>query len=139
MLAGELARAIRNAVVIVVIAAGWIVVKLWSGFPLLELVAFVAPGIVIGVTMNWLAHAFDRADWNWENALVGAFVGATIMPPLIGFLSALVGTYGSGALVPVFVLGSWIALFGALIYGALRSGIHRRRSAPVAHITRLGE
>lgn len=123
------------------VAVAWVAVKLWSGFPLLELLAFVAPGIVAGVAMSWASHAFEPANWTWDNALFGATLGGTVLPPAIGFLSALVGTYGQHALVPVFVFGSWAALFAALGYGAVRNAVRRARRTPrtpVAHITRFG-
>jgi hypothetical protein len=129
----------RYLAVAAIIAALWTVALVPSGFGVLQLLMFAAPGMVLAVATSWAAHAFTPERWEWEDAFVAAVLGATAFPPFVALFVAWSATLDTNMMGFLFVLGSWVALAAGLVGGGIRMLTKRRRATKpdVAHIELL--
>jgi ABC-type glycerol-3-phosphate transport system permease component len=120
--------------VIAALAAGYYLASLrWRSVA--ELVMFVGPGAVLGLTVGWLAYAFRRRRFTWRTGLISAAAGATVLPPVIATVIALTVFVSAEGVIQVFVFGAWAALalgMAAALFTLLGQWVTRRRRAPSA-------
>ena len=102
-----------------VLAAGlWFGVTAPWGFSAFQLVAFLAPGALMGLAASWIAAALAPAGWRWRDGLRGAMMGAAFLPPVFAFMVALAGVGRPARTLEALVLFAWLAL-GAGAFAAL--------------------
>lgn len=111
--------------------ASWLVVMIPSGLDLMSLLVFTAPAAALGIFLRWASCLFTPSRWNWRMATNAGLASAMLLPPLLAALVALAGLQRPEALLPLFVLGAWIALAVGLLAAALGPP-SERRSAPRA-------
>jgi len=97
----------------------WLVVLIPSGLDLVALLVFTAPAAAIGLFLRWASCAFTPSRWNWRVARNAALTSAMLLPPLLAALVTLAGLARPEELLPLFVLGAWIALAAGLLVAAL--------------------
>ena len=97
----------------------WFVVIVPSGLDLLSLLVFTAPAAALGIFLRWASCLFTPARWNWRMAANAGVASAMLLPPVLAALVALAGLQRPEALLPLFVLGAWIALAVGLLAAAL--------------------
>ena len=120
------------------VAAG--TVSLWwlmtapSGFSILELTLFAAPGAVLALSAEWASNIFDPDRVTRRRMMRAAILGALILPPFIAlgiaFLSAMTGA----PVVVIFMFGAWAALgggFAVALFEWLYKTSTTRSPAPV--------
>ena len=103
----------------------WFVVIIPSGLDLLSLLVFTAPAAALGIFLRWASCLFTPSRWNWRMAANAGIASALLLPPLLAALVALAGLQRPEALLPLFVLGAWIALAVGLLAAALAPGTER--------------
>jgi hypothetical protein len=96
------------------------------GLGVVQLLAFTAPGALLGLGAGWMAHATRRSAWNWQSARTAALFGAGTLPPVLAFLIAIEGSARPQQLLVGFVHAAWLALAGGGVAAALHKS--RRRS-----------
>jgi hypothetical protein len=97
----------------------WSLVTLpWGMWPW-ELLPFIAPGTVLGLSVAAIA-AIVGPPPHRRPAHEGAFSGALVLPPLIAFGIAYAGTHRSISPLVVFVGGAWLSLGTGVLIGLLR-------------------
>ena len=97
----------------------WVVVISPSGLDLLSLLVFTAPAAALGIFLRWASCLFTPSRWNWRMAANAGVASAMLLPPVLAALVALAGLQRPEALLPLFVLGAWIALAVGLLAAAL--------------------
>lgn len=131
-------RILRDSAIALAIVGLWIVATVPSGFPVTELSMFAGPGIVLAIAASWGAHAFRSTQWNWDDALYAACVGAALFPPIVGFFIAWASTFSRNVMIVLLVVASWVAPLGGVIIGAVgRVAKRPRTSASSAHLELL--
>ena len=108
-----------------------------SGYTAPELFMFAGPGLVLTMAASWTSRIFHRDEWDWDAGFRTAIVSALVTPPLIGFGLAFLSAMNHDALLPVFVLGAWLALAGGVFAAsvrALRDDFRGRRPAVPARL-----
>lgn len=90
-------------VLIITGAVLWILVTIPTGFPLVDLSVFTAPGIVFAIAMNWAWNAPAPASHDWRGAIDAAMIGAVLFPPFVALILAWSGTLAPGAMEIVLV------------------------------------
>ena len=106
-------------------AALWFVVIIPSGLDVLSLIVFTAPAAALGIFLRWASCLFTPSRWNWRMAASAGVMSAMLLPPLLAALVALAGLQRPEALLPLFVLGAWIALAVGLLAAALGPATER--------------
>lgn len=107
------------------VAALWFGATEPWGLGLFELVAFLAPGALMGLAASWIAAALSPARWRWRDGLRGAALGAAFLPPVFAFMVALAGVGRPARTLEALVLFAWLAL-GAGAFAALAGFVWRR-------------
>ena len=137
--------------VIAVAIVSWDVVIIPSGLDVSALLVFTAPAAALGLFMRWASCLFTTSRWNWRMATDAALTGAMLLPPFLAALVTLSGMQRPEALLPLFVLGAWLALGGGLLVAAFtpgekkpvpqsaRSHAPRSETQRTADVTRAGE
>ncbi|HXT17317.1 MAG TPA: hypothetical protein VN706_16885 [Gemmatimonadaceae bacterium] len=98
-------------------------------------IAIRITGVVL-VAAIWAANALRPTTWTWERALNAAVLGAVVMPPLLGFIIAWMGTFDHSVFVVTFTAGAWLVLGGGFATSVVRA-FGRRRALDAAHAIRL--
>lgn len=133
---GRSSRRYGSYIVVIALATVlWSIVIVPTGFSARELAAFVAPGAVLAVGARWASYLLRTEALTTKKLATAAFVGATILPPFIGFGIALLSAFNRSAVVAIFVLGAWAALAGGFIVAAalsLRDDLRAKRRAASA-------
>lgn len=115
---------------IVASLAMWFVVLIPSGLDVVSLLVFTAPAAALGIFLRWASCLFTPSRWNWRMAANAGIASAMLLPPLLAALVALAGLQRPEALLPLFVLGAWIALAVGLLAAALPPNASSRDSLP---------
>ena len=110
----------------------WFVVIIPSGLDLASLLVFTAPAAALGIFLRWASCLFVPSRWNWHMAANAGIASAMLLPPLLAALVALAGLQRPEALLPLFVLGAWIALAVGLLAAALGPATERPSVTPRA-------
>ena len=103
------------------------------------LLVFTAPGVVLGLAVGWLSHAFHRADFTWHRGLVSAITGAVALPPVLAAAIMLTALTFPDGVIQLFVWGAWAAVVIGLVAAVVGWGARRlfqRHPLPVHRITR---
>lgn len=117
--------------------AGAVLLSIWllstepTGLGVVQLLAFTAPGALLGLGAGWMAHATRRSTWTWRSARTAALFGAGTLPPVLAFLIAIEGSARPQQLLVGFVHAAWVALAGGGVVAALHRP--RRRSRRPFH------
>ena len=107
---------------IIHVAAGtvlWIVAARYLSRGFLELVPYIAPAAIAGLTIGWVSHVFAQRQFRWATGLESAIAGGFYLTPLIAGFVVLTGTFGAEIIVFVLTFGSWALIVFALAIGAL--------------------
>lgn len=119
------------------IALGIVAVTMWliaiipSGIEVFALFVFVPAAAALGVFMRWVSCLFNPRAWNWATTRRAAFTSALLLPPVLAALVTLGGLQRPEYLLPLFVLGAWVALGVGLLAAAFTpSGDRDASSAP---------
>jgi hypothetical protein len=108
----------------VVISAGLLAIWLLSSEPwglrAYQLLAFTAPGALLGLGSGWMASAGHQSEWTWRAARKSAVLGAAVLPPFLAFFIAVNGNVQPQRLLAGFVYAAWIALFGGAAVAIVR-------------------
>lgn len=110
----------------------WFVVIIPSGLDLVSLFVFTAPAAALGIFLRWASCLFAPSRWSWQVAANAGIASAMLLPPLLAALVALAGLQRPEALLPLFVLGAWIALAVGLLAAALGPATERPSVTPRA-------
>lgn len=119
----------------------WLVVLIPSGLDLVSLLVFTAPAAALGVFLRWASCLFTPSRFDWRTAAHAGIASAMLLPPLLAALVTLTGLQRPEALLPLFVLGAWIALAIGLLAAALGPATERtaaarsRQERPARHKT----
>ena len=108
--------------------AMWLVTIIPSGMDLLGLLVFVPPAAALGVFIRWLSCLFAPQGWTWHVTRRAAVISALLLPPPLAALVTIGGLQRPEHLLPLFVLGAWLALG----VGLLAAGLYDIRAKPVA-------
>lgn len=92
------------------VGALWLGVTEPWGLGVFELLAFLAPGALMGLAASWIAAALSPARWRWRDGLRGAALGAAFLPPVFAFMVALAGVGRPARTLEALVLFAWLAL-----------------------------
>ena len=125
--------------VIVASMAMWLIVIIPSGIGIFALLVFTAPAAALGVFLRWASCLFTPWRWNWRMATNAAAASAMLLPPLLAALVAVSGLQRPEVLLPLFVLGAWVALAVGLLAAAVQSATAARYLRRTAHIGRTGQ
>lgn len=118
-------RLATGAVWTLIAGALWLGATEPWGLGLFELVAFLAPGALMGLAASWIAAALSPARWRWRDGLRGAALGAAFLPPVFAFMVALAGVGRPARTLEALVLFAWLAL-GAGAFAGLTGFAWRR-------------
>lgn len=114
------------------VAAGILAVAMWlvtivpTGMDFLGLLVFVPPAAALGVFVRWLSCLFTPQKWTWRVTRRAALISALLLPPPLAALVTIGGLQRPEHLLPLFVLGAWLAL-GA---GLLAAGLYHTSPKP---------
>jgi len=100
---------------IAVSLAMWLVVIIPSGLDIFAVLIFTAPAAALGLFLRWASCLFTPARWNWRVATTAAIAAVMLLPPLLAALITVAGLQRPEDLLPLFVLGAWIALAVGLL------------------------
>lgn len=112
-------RTISRVVGAVAVAVSWVAASLPLDGGVLDLLPFLGPGALLGLTVGWVSYAFDRRHFHWLTGLRTALAGLVILPPWLALLVALSGLTVASALT-VLVLGAWLAIVGGIGAAVIR-------------------
>ena len=101
------------------VAALWFGVTEPWGLGAFELVAFLAPGALMGLAASWIAAALSPARWRWRDGLRGAAIGAAFLPPVFAFMVALASVGRPAHTLEALVLFAWVALGAGALTGLI--------------------
>jgi hypothetical protein len=99
--------------------AMWLITIVPSGMDFFGLLVFVPPAAALGVFMRWVSCLFTPDQWSWSTARRAATTSALLLPPPLAALVVIAGLQRPEHLLPLFVLGAWMALGFGLLAAAL--------------------
>ena len=120
-----LARRLMMAIVALV---AWHLATVPWGMRMSQLIAFVAPGAVIGAGAGWAYAIADAPNLRWRTTSSGAVAGAMVLPPFLAVLIGLAGASHPSQLGTLFVMGAWLTLLVSAGAGAIKLLVRVLRS-----------